>query len=170
MKKALIITILLLFVLILPAFCDPAPNITFGFKVLNTKHDEATNTPELKLYFFKINWETEAGANKNAGQFAKGRSSNQEMNMDNTKNLSTPQVIVAFETRYIYSFPFWLKFSPMIAEGTDFKGIYKATVYEKIFYDTYSVNNSEMLVLTESHTAHQIEFSSEDPIPVVLRL
>lgn len=169
MKKALIFTILLLFVLVPSMFCDPSPNITFGFRVLKDKTN-GNNNPELLLHFYSVNWETEAGANKNAGQFAKNHSAIHEMNMDNAKDLSTPQVIVAFETRYIYSFYFWLTFSPMTAEGSNYKGIYDATVYEKIFYDTYTVNNSEMLVLTESHTAHQIEFSSDDPIPVGLRL
>lgn len=170
MKKALIITILLLFVLILPAFCDPAPNITFGFRVLKDKTN-GNNNPELKLHFYKIDWETEAGANKNAGSFANRHSDINDMNIDNTKNLSQPQVIVAFETRYIYNFYFWLRFSPMTSDGSDYKGKYDATVYDRIFYDTFSERNSEMLILTESHTAHEIEFPEEGPVvPVNLRL
>ena len=171
-KKAFIVKVLLALILMSSAFCDPSPNITFGFKVLNTKNDEAVNVPDLKLYFYNVDWKSESGENVNAGRFAQNRPAIQEMNVDNTKDLSTPQVIVAFETRYIYSFYFWLRFSPMTSAGSNFKGMYDATVYEKIFYDTYqpTINNSEMLVLTKSHTAHQIEFSSEDPIPVELRL
>lgn len=171
-KKASIITILLLFVLVLPAFCDPSPNITFGFRVLKDKTN-GNNTPELKLHFYSVDWETESGENVNAGRFALTKSDIHEMAMDNSKDLSQPQVIVAFETRYIYSFYFWLRFSPMTSEGSDFKGKYEATVYEKIFYDTFrdTINNSEMLVLTQSHTAHQIEFDDEGPVtPVNLRL
>lgn len=169
-KKAYIFSILLLFVLVPSVLCDPSPNITFGFKV-NKDPTNGNNKPELLLHFYSVDWETESGANKNAGQFAKNHSAIQEMNMDNSKNLSQPQVIVAFETRYIYSFYFWLRFSPMTSEGSDFKGKYEATVYEKIFYDTYTVGNSEMLVLTESHTAHLVEFPDEGPVvPVSLRL
>lgn len=170
MKKAYFFAILLLFVLVPSVFCDTSSNITFGFKV-NRDSTNDVNRPELLLHFYRVDWETESGANKNAGQFAKNHSAINEMNMDNSKDLEHPQVIVAFETRYIYSFSFWLKFSPMTSEGSDFKGKYKATVYEKIFYDTYTVGNSEMLVLTESHTAHPIEFPDEGPVvPVPLRL
>ena len=169
MRKAFILMVLLLSVFAPSVFCDPSPNITFGFKVLSTQNE--TNYPELKLHFYRVDWETESGANKNAGKFAKGRADIHEMTMDYSKNLSQPQVILAFETRFIYSFYFWLKFSPMTSEGSDFKGKYKATVYEKIFYDSISTGNSEMLVLTESHTAHQIEFPEEDPVaPVNLML
>ena len=172
MKKALIFAILLLFILVPSALCDPSPNITFGFRVYKDKTN-GNNTPELKLHFYAIDWETESGPNVNSGRWANNHSTTQELNVDNTKDMDLPQVIVAFETRYIYSFTFWLKFSPMTSEGSDFKGKYKAKVYEKIFYDTYykTIGNSEMLTLTDSLTEYLIEFPDEGPVvPVSLRL
>ena len=171
-KKAFIFSILLLFVLVPSVLCDPSPNITFGFKV-NKDPTNGNNKPELLLHFYSVDWETESGTNVNAGRFALNHSAIQEMNMDNSKDLSQPQVIVAFETRYIYSFSFWLKFSPMTSEGSDFKGKYKATVYEKIYYDTYNktIADSDSLYLSESLTAYTIMFPDDGPVaPVSLRM
>ena len=65
---------------------------------------------ELVLHFYSIDPSTEWNTGLNAGDFTLSHSDVAQRNLDISKGLTEPQVIVAFETRYIYGFNFWLKF------------------------------------------------------------
>lgn len=154
MKRALIFAILLLFILVPSALCDPVPNTTYGFKINKMSKEGDNRQYELVLHFYSIDPSTEWNTGLNAGDFTLSHSDVAQRNLDISKGLTEPQVIVAFETRYIYGFNFWLKFSKMTAPGTSFKGKYKVRIYDRYFYTNFN------RVTTGSHS---LDYSSENP-------
>ena len=164
MKKALIFAILLLFVFVSSVFCD-VPNTTYGFKINTLPHPDRAY--DLVLHFYSIDSANEWNKGLNAGQFSLSHSDVTQLDLDTAKGLAEPQVIVAFETRYIYGFNFWLKFSRMTTSGTAFRGEYKVRIYDRYFYKNFNniTTGSDSLDYSNSSvgiTLYDASFVSDD--------
>ena len=143
MKKALLTTMLMLFILVASVFCYDVPtdsNVSLGFKIY--RQNTNNRQDELLLYFFKID-SSEWNQNYNAGDLSLDQGHViSDFTIDTTKGLNTPQVIVAFDTRYVYNFDFWLKFSKMTAPGSLYEGKYTVRIYSRYYYKNFNAKTA----------------------------
>ncbi len=171
-KKALIITVLLLLIVLPCAFCDP--DATFGFKVRREYEEQSAHN--IRFFFVEIGTYSE-GTKVNTiipgGDASRATTPANPTLLDyGTSSLEVPQLGFAIWTKNVYNFTLRFRFSRMVStDGTGFGG-YTVRIFRPKYFNTNNdkVSYSDTLDNLETACTVSVEYDSENGVSALVSI